>query len=350
MPRARSVPRSSSSTRSTRCPAAKIWTPENRDYWLPVITHILLALDSAVSGANAKTIVIGATNHPEHLDAALTRPGRLDTILRIEPPDAAARAGILRAHLRGALGGDDLTAVAEMAIGMTGADLAEAAKRARRAARVAGRPLAIADLIAAVAPADTRSPADQRLVAIHEAGHAIGRVAFGYALSSVSIIERGDAGGWTIGGGPRGAPDRQAVENYIIVLLCGRAAEQAILGPATTGAGGGPDSDLAKAAELASAIHASYGLADSLIWRGPPPDAARLAGADPRLRAQVDADLKRLFARALDLATTRRGAIEAIAAALLRDRHLSGDTVRRVVAQTESLAPSRGLVAEGGRP
>ena len=85
------------------------------------------------------------------------------------------------------------------------------------------------------------------------------------------------------------------------------------------------------------------------MWRGPPAEAARLAGVDPRLGAQVDADLKRLFARALDLVTTRRGAVEAIAAALLRDRHLSGDAVRRIVDQTEGSAPSCGIAAEGGR-
>jgi ATP-dependent Zn protease len=312
---------------------------QNRDYWLPLITHILLALDSAVSGATSKTIVIGATNHPGHLDSALTRPGRLDKILTIAHPDGAAREGILRAHLHGELEGESIAPAAEMAVGMTGADLAEAVKRARRMARVASRPVEMADLIEAVAPADTRGPEERRVVAIHEAGHVVGRVTLGFAVSAVSIIEHGDMGGSTIGAGPGGVAGRQALDDYVVVLLCGRAAEQVVLGPATTGAGGGPGSDLAMAAAWAASIHTTYGLADSLLWRAPPPDAARIATIDPALRALVDTDLKRLFARALGLMQARRAAVEAIAERLLRDRHLSGDEILRVVAEADATTP-----------
>ncbi|MGD0762767.1 MAG: AAA family ATPase [Roseiarcus sp.] len=321
----------------------------NRDYWLPLLTHVFLALDSAVSGANAKTIVIGATNHAEHLDAALTRPGRLDKILKIGHPDGAAREGILRAHLHGDLAGENIAPAAEMAVGMTGADLAEAVKHARRLARVAGRSLATADLIEAVAPADMRSPEERRVVAVHEAGHVIGRLTLGFVVSSVSIVERADAGGMTMGSGPSAVAGRRAIEDYIVVQLCGRAAEQTVLGPATTGAGGGPGSDLATAAAWAASIHASYGLADSLVWRAPPPDAARIATIDPALRALVDADLKRLLARAMDLVQARRPAVEAVAERLLRDRHLSGDEIQRVVAEAEGAATSTLSYADGGR-
>lgn len=321
----------------------------NRDWWIPVITHILLTLDSAVSGANSKTIVIGATNHVAHLDEALIRPGRLDTILKIGYPDAEARVGILRAHLHGDLDGEDLGPVAAMAVGMTGADLADVVKKARRVARVCGRALTLADLAQTVAPADTRRPEERRVAAIHEAGHVVGRLEFGYAVTSVSIIERGDSGGVTIGTGPSSVVNQQGIEDYVVALLCGRAAEQELIGSATTGAGGGPDSDLAKAAAWTASIHTSYGLGDGLLWRGPPPDAARLASLDPALRAQVAADLKRLFARALDLVNLRRTAIEAIAMHLLKDRHLSGDDIGRIFATTErSTSPSL-KAAVGGR-
>ncbi len=68
-----------------------------RDWWLPVITHFLLTLDSAVSGATRGLIIVGATNHAEALDAALVRPGRLERVIEVLPPrDAADRAAILR--------------------------------------------------------------------------------------------------------------------------------------------------------------------------------------------------------------------------------------------------------------
>jgi ATP-dependent Zn protease len=303
----------------------------NREWWLPVVTHILLTLDSAVSSANAGTIVIGATNHVEHLDKALLR--RLGRVLRIGLPDADARAGILREHLHGEIAAADLEAVARLAHGMTGSDLAEAVKNARGKARGAKRRLEVSDLAAAIAPADTRSPEDRRIAAIHEAGHVVAQLAVGYSVESVSIVERGGSGGATIGRGLSGVPTRRQLDDHIVVLLSGRAAETVILGRATTGAGGAADSDLARAATTAVAIHTSYGLADSLLWRGPPAEA--LARMDPALRTVIDSDLVRLHARALALVGSRRPAVEAIAGRLLRDRFLSSDEIRRVVADAE---------------
>jgi cell division protease FtsH len=310
----------------------------NRDYWLPIVTHILLLLDSAVSGMTSRTIVIGCSNHPEHIDAALMRPGRLDKFLHIGPPDSKAREGILRAHMDGALASVDLNPVAQLGSGMTGADLADTVKKARRAARVAGREMEVADLAAAIAPADTRSPQDRRLAAVHEAGHTVAQVALGAAVDSVSIVERGDSGGATVVGGLGGVPTRDQIEDYVVALLSGRAAEQVILGSASTGAGGSTGSDLARAAMMIASIHASYGLGDSLQWRSPPADAGRLANLDPTLRAQIDVDLKRLFARAMKLVESHRPAIEAIAERLLKVRYLSGDDIQRVVAKAERAA------------
>jgi hypothetical protein len=89
-------------------PSRSTLDSRNRDYWTPLVSHILLSLDSAVSGTNGSLIVVGATNFPERLDQALVRPGRLDRIVRIERPDQAAIAGILRQHLGDDLPGEDL--------------------------------------------------------------------------------------------------------------------------------------------------------------------------------------------------------------------------------------------------
>jgi len=321
---------------------------KNRDYWLPIITYILLKLDSAISGSNSRTIIIGAANHAT-LDEALTRPGRLNSIICIERPDVEAREGILRAHLKGDLAEVNLKAVAELAVGTTGADLADAVKKARRAARIAARDVTLIDLMQAVAPPDTRSASDRRVIAVHEAGHAVARVALGFDLLSVSIIERGDAGGLTIGNGPGGVADRAMLESYIVILLCGRAAEHVLLGPISSGAGGGLGSDLALAAGMAASLRASFGLADTLLWRGTPTEAAQIASRDPGLRAEVDADLKRLYGRALHLMTTQRASVAAVAERLLRDRYLSGEDVRRAIAEADRMALVARSQSVGGR-
>lgn len=142
------------------------------DWWLPVITHLLTTLDSAVSGVAEKLIVIGATNHGDKLDAALIRPGRLDRLIHIGPPDAEALAGILRQHLGQDLAGEDLADAANFAFGATGAHVVAWVRAARRTARNAGRPMQMSDLVDVIAPPDDRDASLLERIAIHEAGHA----------------------------------------------------------------------------------------------------------------------------------------------------------------------------------
>jgi hypothetical protein len=85
-----------------------------RDWWQPVVNHILTMLDGAVTARDG-VVVIGATNHPDLLDRALIRPGRLDRLIPVMPPDAGTLAAVMRFHLRGALPGADLAAAARLA-------------------------------------------------------------------------------------------------------------------------------------------------------------------------------------------------------------------------------------------
>ncbi len=310
-------------------------SPRGRDWWTPVVTHLLLVLDSAVSGENGKTIVLGATNHPERLDSALIRPGRLDRILRIGLPDAPARAGILSVHLKGDLEGVDLGEAANLAEGMSGAELAEAVKRARRAARVAGRPLALADLVAAIAPPDARPNLERRLAAVHEAGHAVAMLAVGQPARSVSIVESRGVGGVTIKDANRVHPTKASLEAHIVSLLAGRAAEEVILGEPSAGAGGTAASDLALATGLLASLHASLGLRETLIGRAPPEEAATLASLDPALRDKIESDLTRLYDEALALMRQRRRAVNAVADRLLARRRLAGEEVARIAASAD---------------
>ena len=305
-------------------------SPRGRDWWTPVVTHLLLVLDSAVSGENGKTIVLGATNHPERLDSALVRPGRLDRILRIGPPDAAARVGILAVHLKNDLEGVDLGEAANLAEGMSGAELAEAVKRARRAARVAGRPLALADLIAAIAPPDARPEAERWRTAVHEAGHAVAMLAVGQPAKSVSIVESRGAGGMTVKDAMSVKPSKASLEAHIVSLLAGRAAEEVILGDPSAGAGGTAASDLAQATGLLASLHASLGLRDTLMWRAPPEEATTVANLDLELRDKVEDDLRRLYDEALALIRQRLSAVNAVAECLLARRRMLGEEVERI--------------------
>ncbi len=300
----------------------------HREFWTTVINHLLMRLDSAVSGASAQAAVIGATNHVERLDQALVRPGRLDCVLHIGLPDAAARAGILRSLLGSDLAGADMMPAARLALGMTGADLAGCVKQARRAARVAGRRLTCADLAAAIAPPDARGPATRRRIAVHEAGHAVARLALGMAVESVSLVARGAMAGATVAGDAlSAAPTRDEVEAYVVTLLAGRAAEETLLGGGSLGAGGGADSDLGRATGLLAALHASFGLGAGLLWRADPDAAAAQLDADPGLRARVEADLERLHGRATQIARTHTAAIDAVARRLAARRVLTGAEV-----------------------
>ncbi|WP_131798209.1 AAA family ATPase, partial [Devosia elaeis] len=101
------------------------------DWWVPVVGHMLLKLDSATSADSAKLIVIGATNHPDRLDAALVRPGRLSKIIHIEKPGAEALEGIIRQHLGKDLPDADLAVVAKLGVGASGAHVHDWVKSAR---------------------------------------------------------------------------------------------------------------------------------------------------------------------------------------------------------------------------
>jgi cell division protease FtsH len=115
-----------------------------------------------------------------------------------------------------------------------------------------------------VAPPDRRSPDDLRIAAVHEAGHAVAYLAFGRAIAAVSIVARGGSGGLTRARGPVSKlPRRGDIDDIIVTLLAGRAAEKAILGDASAGAEG----DLAQATTILVEAHATQGLGDTLIHR-----------------------------------------------------------------------------------
>lgn len=312
-------------------PSRSAMTDRDRPWWTTLVTHVLTVLDGNQSRATDRLVVLGATNHPNRLDEALVRPGRLSRIIRIQPPDAAALAGILRLHLGGELPGADLSAVARLGEGASGAQAEAWVAGARRRARAAGRPLAMADLLMEVAPPDTRSPAALHRCAVHESGHAcLAHLTGAAEVSAISLVDpRG--GGYTL---TRSSVDagfsRAELEMAVIVGLAGRAAEDVICGAPSSGAGGSPASDLAIATGLLASMHRSLGLGGSLAYHAPIETAASLLAVDPALRRTVEADLRRLYACARALVREHRALVEGVAELLVARRHLTGEDFLRL--------------------
>ncbi|MGA2494820.1 MAG: ATP-binding protein, partial [Roseiarcus sp.] len=163
-------------------PDRRTLSDRNRDWWTPLVNFILTLFDGAQTSRDG-IILLGATNYPDRLDPALIRPGRFDRLIAVPPPTTEGLAAILRHHLGADLVGADLTAVARLRPGATGADAGGWVRDARAAARQAGRGLTFDDLIKTVMPPETRPTAQVARIARHEAAHAV----VGHALGAQTI-------------------------------------------------------------------------------------------------------------------------------------------------------------------
>ncbi len=301
--------------------------------------QVVNALLAEIDGVEQRegVVLIAACNHPNKLDPALARSGRLDRHIRIRLPEPAALEGILREHLGKDLAAESLARAAVAAAGATGADCERIVRGARRRARDADRPMIMRDLIEEIGGGDDRTEAELWLGAIHEAGHAVAAcVLYPGALQAVTLRAAGGAGGgilWTTPGGSLRAAD---VHSRLVCLLAGRAAEDVVLGIPSSGAGGGLDSDLARATALAMTAASAFGLDDErgLLWAGMPegttlPD---MLARDPDLTARVRVTLDAAYRDALGLIRRSRGAVTTLARTLMEKRALDAAEVVAIVA------------------
>ena len=294
---------------------------------------------------NLAVIVLGATNRPEILDAALLRPGRFDRRVAVPPPDKDGRASILAVHTRSLPLADDvnLDRLAATTPGMVGADLANLANEAAlQAARRNHEKVTQADFTDALekivlgAPRGTvLSDDDRRRVAYHEAGHAlVGMLTPGAdPVRKVSIIPRGQALGVTFS-----APDDDRA-NYeeswlrakINVALGGRVAEEVVFGTITTGA----ESDIQQLTQIARGMVGRWGMSDAV---GPiavlPQDQNGMLlpgsqGASESTQRLVDEEVRRIveesYLEVRDLLTRHRAQLDSLTEALLREETLDED-------------------------
>ncbi|MEA2896136.1 MAG: cell division protease FtsH [Bradyrhizobium sp.] len=312
-------------------PDRETLSDRNRDWWTPIIADALLLLDSSLDRTGI--VAIGATNLIGRVDKALLRPGRLEKIIEIPPPDAAGAVNILRFHLDADLRGDDLTGIGALFDGSTGAEIMHAVRLARRAARNAGRPVAVDDLRRAALPAEDVPPAHLFRMAVHESAHAVAALAIKPGTVRRVVLRRsGASGGQTVTDfGDDGVSTRVGIEDRVVVGLAARAAERIFTGAVSTASGGAPHSDIGAATAMIASIHASYGMGEDLVYLAGGDDLLFRVALDHELRERVASHLRELEHRAEKLVEANRDAVLAVARRLAEKRFLDGAEVADIV-------------------
>ena len=237
------------------------------------LNQLLVEMDGFAT--NEGVIVLAATNRPDILDKALLRPGRFDRQIVVSAPDVKAREEILEVHARKKLIGSDVDfkTIAKNTSGFSGADLEnvlnEAALLAARRNKLEINMAEIEDAMVKVTMGPekktrVRSEKENKLVAYHEAGHAVVSrfLPTQDAVHQISIVPRGMAGGYTM---YRPTEDKSFMSKsemleQIVSLLGGRVAEQLILNDISTGA----SNDIERATQIARSMVTKYGMSDKI--------------------------------------------------------------------------------------
>ena len=231
------------------------------------LNQLLVEMDGFAS--SGRVVVIAASNLLEKLDPALLRPGRFDRQVFVVPPDVKGREGVLQVHTRDKpLEDVDLELVARQTSGLTGADLANICNEAaifaarRDSDHVAQRDFdsALERVVAGMQSRRVLNDHEKRVVAFHEAGHALCAELLPSVdrVHKISIVPRGRALGYTLNlpAEDRYLKTREELLDYMTVLLGGRVAEQIVFGSITTGA----SDDLKRVAEIAHAMVHEYAM------------------------------------------------------------------------------------------
>ena len=237
------------------------------------LNQLLVEMDGF--GTNEGVIVLAATNRPDVLDKALLRPGRFDRQIVVPAPDVLAREKILEVHAKNKKLADDvdLKLIAKNTSGFSGADLENvlneaALLAARRDLKQIGmKEIEDAMVKVTMGPEKktrVRSEKENKLVAYHEAGHAVVSrfLESQDPVHQISIVPRGMAGGYTMyrPSEDRSFMSKSEMEENIISLLGGRVAEELVLGDISTGA----SNDIERASKIARDMVTKYGMSERL--------------------------------------------------------------------------------------
>src|SRR3954469_6272419 len=303
------------------------------------LNQLLVEMDGF--GNSQDLVVIGASNLLEKLDPALLRPGRFDRQIFVSPPDLRGRLDILQVHSRDKpLHDVDLEVVARQTSGLTGADLANirseaaifAGRKNRDVILRADFDAALERVVAGMQSRKVMSDHEKRVIAYHEAGHAL----CAELLTSqdkthrISIVPRGRALGYTLHlpEEDRYLKSREEMIEWMVVALGGRVAEHVVFGDVTTGAA----NDLQKVYELSRKMIAEYGMGTQIGSRPPPADDYSVSDATRRIVDEEQQELTDLaMRRARRLIEENRDALEALATELLEHEVLEREDIDRIM-------------------
>ena len=291
-------------------------------------------------------VILAATNRPESLDPALLRPGRFDRRIPVELPDLKGRDAILRVHAKNIKIADnlDLTAIARLTPGASGAELAnivnEAALRAVRLGKSRADQSDFEESVEVVIAGYQRkntilSPHDKEIVAYHEIGHAV--VAASQTdsapVTKITIIPRtSGALGYTMQVEEEESflMSKEQIENKIATLTAGRAAEELIFGRVTTGA----SDDIEKATRLARAMVSRFGMSDQFGMVALETVSNKYLGGDATLAAadttaakideEVISIVRKAHERAAAILRDKRDKLQALARYLMDKETITG--------------------------
>ena len=315
------------------------------------LNQLLVEMDGF--GANEGVIIIAATNRPDILDRALLRPGRFDRQVYVGAPDVKGREQILRVHARNKQFDPDVDfdSIAKGTVGMTGADLEnllnEAALLAARRNKKLITNYEIEEALLKVEMGPEKksrvvSEKKKRIVAYHEAGHAVAHHALGTLdpIHYITIIPRGGAGGFTMWRPQEegGLETKSYFEDSIVTALGGRVAEKLIFDEITTGASG----DIRQATAMARAMVVNYGMSDKIGAIDYGGDGEVFLGRDfgathsysESKAAEIDAEVHRIiddaYNRCVQILTENDRQLHDVAEYLLRNETMDGETFVKV--------------------
>ncbi len=304
---------------------------------------------------NNGVIILAATNRPESLDPALTRPGRFDRRVPVELPDLAGREAILRVHAKKIKVAPDvdLAKIARMASGASGAELAnivnEAALRAVRDGRASATQADLEESIEVVIAGYQKKNSilttrEKLIVSYHEIGHALvaAKQTNSAPVQKITIIPRtSGALGYTmqVEDGDRYLMSREEIENKIATFTGGRAAEEVAFHSVTTGA----SNDIEQATKLARAMITRYGMSDNFDMVALETVTNQYLGGDASLacsaetQAEIDRQVvdlvKKQHAKAVRILQENRPKLDELAKFLYEKETITGEEFMDILNQ-----------------
>ena len=296
---------------------------------------------------NTGVIILAATNRPESLDPALTRPGRFDRRVPVELPDLKGREAILRVHAKKVKTEPniDYSAVARMASGASGAELAnivnEAALRAVRDGRNTVTQSDLEESIEVVIAGYQKKNAiltdhEKRIVSYHEIGHALvaAKQTQSAPVQKITIVPRtSGALGYTmqVEEGNHYLWTKEEMENKIATLTGGRVAEEVVFGSITTGA----SNDIEQATNLARSMITRYGMSDEFGMVALETETNQYLGGDTQLSCSAETQrevdkkvvdlVKKQYAKATRIITENREKLDELAKFLYEKETITGE-------------------------